>query len=269
MDEHTDLVLDGAPRITAEAKTCAELLEGGRRLVVLTGAGMSQESGLPTFRDALTGLWSTFDPEDLATEAAFRRDPARVFGWYVSRWRQMRDAKPHAGHFAIVRLAERFDRVDVVTQNIDGLHRRAGSEHVSELHGNLAAFRCLDAGHPFEGSLLDGLAGAADGSVQPPRCNVCDSPIRPGVVWFGEPLPEDAVREGWEAVETCDALLIVGTSAVVYPAAELPAIALRRRCAVIEINPDVTPYSARATWSWRARAGTALPRLADCLRQDE
>ncbi len=244
-------------------QSCVEVLEAARRIVVVTGAGMSAESGLPTFRDAQTGYWSKFDPEELATEAAFRRHPDRVFGWYLARSRQIQLAQPHAGHYAIARLAAGFERLDVVTQNIDGLHRRAGSTNVVELHGVLDAFRCLDHGHPYDSRLLAGLETSAEASVRPPTCPVCSSMIRPGVVWFGEMLPEEAVSKAWDAVDACDVLLVVGTSAVVYPAAELPRIALRRGCPVIEINPDVTAFTSEATISWRVRAGAALPHLAE------
>lgn len=244
---------------------CAAMLRGATRLVVVTGAGMSRESGLSTFRDALTGLWARFDPEELATEAAFRRNPSRVFGWYVSRLRQIQAAEPHAGHYAIARLATALARLDVVTQNVDGLHRRAGSTHVLELHGVLDAFRCLDAGHPFDARQLEGVEVDDDGRLEPPCCAECRSPIRPGVVWFGEALPNDVATAAWDAARDCDALLVVGTSAMVYPAAELPDVALARGCTVIEINPEVTAFSSRATLRWRAPAGTALPELADRL----
>ncbi|MFQ5704059.1 MAG: NAD-dependent deacetylase [Gemmatimonadales bacterium] len=248
-----------------ELDRAVEQLAGARRLLVVTGAGMSRDSGIPTFRDSLTGLWSKFDPQELATEPAFRRNPARVFGWYLTRWRQVREVEPHPGYYALIRLAERLDRLTIATQNVDGLHSRAGSSDVIELHGSLSAFRCIDRGHRYEATNLEDITVPDDGVVEPPSCSDCGSPIRPGVVWFGEPLPGEAVERAWSAVEQCDAMLVVGTSALVYPAAELPEIALSRDCPVIEINPTATPVTASAT-AWLAeRAAVALPTLVERL----
>jgi NAD-dependent deacetylase len=249
--------LDAAVASVAEAQ----------HVVVVTGAGMSQESGVPTFRDAQSGLWARFDPVELASEAAFRHHSARVFGWYLWRWRLTRRANPHPGYHAVVRLRQVFDRLEVITQNVDGLHRRAGSGDVIELHGSLDAFRCLDRGHPFDTDQLEPLEVPEDGEVEPPRCPQCGSPIRPGVVWFGETLPRVALERASRAVERCDALIVVGTSALVYPAAGLPWRALERGCPVIEINPDRTPLSQEVEVAWPATAGEALPALADRLME--
>lgn len=248
-----------------EAARAVGLLAGARRLVVFTGSGMSQESGIPTFRDAQTGLWSRFDPNQLATPEAFRRHPARVFGWYVARWRQMRATAPNPGHHALVQLAATVDTCTIVTQNIDGLHRRAGSADVIELHGSIEAFRCFDRAHPFDPDGLTALAALPEGAVEPPACPQCGSPIRPGVVWFGELLPVEAVARANAAVAACDVLLVVGTSGVVYPAAELPWLALERGAKLIEVNPTPTPFSARAHLSWRSTAAAALPQLARAI----
>jgi NAD-dependent deacetylase len=242
-----------------------QALEGARAVVVVTGAGMSQESGVPTFRDAQTGLWARFDPTELATEAAFRQHPARVFGWYLWRRHLIKKATPHPGYRALVRLEDLFDELLVVTQNVDGLHRSSGSGDVVELHGSLDAFRCLDRGHPFDVRVLDELGVLEPREVDPPACPACGSPIRPAVVWFGELLPAAAVERAWEAAASCDAMLVVGTSALVYPAAGLPWTTLERGGIVIEINPDRTPLSDRPVVSWRAGAGTALPALVDGL----
>ena len=246
-----------------ELERAVDALAGVRRLVVVTGAGMSQDSGVPTFRDALTGLWSRYDPQELATETAFRRNPARVFGWYLGRWRQVRQAVPHAGHHALARMRSAFDELLVATQNVDGLHLRAGSREVVELHGSLEAFRCLDGGHPYDADQLEDIAVPVTGEVEPPACRECGSPIRPGVVWFGEMLPALAVERAWSAAKACDAVLVVGTSAIVYPVAELPLIALRGQRPVIEINPERTPLSSEVHVWWSARAAIALPLLAD------
>ena len=250
--------------MTQASERAAGLLSGARSLVVLTGAGMSQESGVPTFRDALTGLWSRYDPTELATNDAFRRHPARVFGWYLGRWRRVQQVEPHRGHRALAAMERVFQELPIVTQNVDRLHQRAGSGSVVELHGSLDAFRCVERGHPFDSSRLDDLPADGD-EVDPPACPKCGSPVRPGVVWFGEPLPEGALERAAGAVRRCDALIVVGTSSLVYPAAGLPDLALDRRVPVIEINPDPTPLTPRASLSWRTTAGAALPDLAERL----
>lgn len=239
-------------------------VRGARRAVVVTGAGMSQESGVPTFRDARAGLWSRFHPSELATEAAYASDPARVFGWYLWRWQLARRAAPHPGYHALVRLEKAFDDLLVVTQNVDGLHRRAGTTSVVELHGSLDAFRCVDRGHPFDGAALDTVVTPDGAEVEPPSCR-CGSLIRPGVVWFGEVLPPAALERAWAALEACDVMLVVGTSALVYPAAGLVWTAIERGRVVIEVNPEPTPLSDRVSFSWRVRAGTGLPVLTDHL----
>ncbi|MFQ6046339.1 MAG: NAD-dependent deacetylase [Gemmatimonadales bacterium] len=242
----------------------AGLLAAARRVVALTGAGMSQESGLRTFRDHLTGFWSRYDPTELATEAAFRRHPARVFGWYLGRWRKACEVTPHRGHRALVALERVFEEFVVVTQNVDRLHQRAGSRNVVELHGSLEAFRCLDGGHPYPVELIEGL-GETEGEVEPPLCPSCGSLVRPGVVWFGESLPEGALEQAASAVGRCDALLVVGTSSVVYPAASLADVALARGVPVLEVNPRPTPLTPRAAVRVPAAAGEALAVLASRL----
>lgn len=248
-----------------ECRQARELLDKTRRIVVLTGAGMSQESGVPTFRGAQTGLWSKYDPTELATAAAFRRNPSRVFGWYLWRFKLVRSVEPHAGHLALAAMEEGLDAMSVVTQNVDGLHRRAGSGDVLELHGSLEAFRCFDHGHPFDPTALEALDVPETGEVVPPTCSTCGSPIRPGVVWFGEMLPPGVFERATRLVQQCEALLVVGTSSVVYPAAALPEVALSRGIPVIEINPEETPLTGMATLSWRAAAADALSQLAQAL----
>ncbi len=249
--------------MSSELDRATKILSNAGHLVVVTGAGMSKDSGVPTFRDAMTGLWSQYDPMQLANESAFRSDPSRVFGWYVWRWNLIRDATPHAGYHALVALADRFEKFLLVTQNVDGFHRRSGSKDVVELHGSLDAFRCLDGGHPYDSSNLEELRASPDGSIPPPKCPLCGSPIRPGVVWFGESLPQSAVERAWSAVEHCDAMLVVGTSAVVYPAAELPSIAIRQGIPVVDINPGRTPISDAVDVWWAERAEVALPALLE------
>ncbi len=235
-----------------------DILSNASTVAVLTGAGMSAESGVPTFRDAMTGLWSRYDPTELATPEAFSRHPARVFGWYLWRWRAARGALPHAGHRALVDGAATWSTT-VVTQNVDGLHQRAGSTDVIELHGSLHAFHCSAAQHPFDVRGLEALPEAEE--VEPPCCERCGARVRPAVVWFGELLPAAALERAGQAAAAAEVLIVVGTSAVVYPAAQLPHLARAAGARLIEINPNPTPLSALADVTWCASAGAALPTL--------
>ena len=198
--------------------TARDLLEHATAVAVLTGAGISAESGIPTFRDALTGLWENFRPEDLATPEAFEADPKLVWDWYAWRREKVREARPNAGHEALATLERRCRDRDVdftlVTQNVDGLHRAAGSLRVIELHGNIRRVKCFDRHHPVE--------SWAEGDAVP-TCPTCGSLLRPDVVWFGEGLPSDALAGAIAAARTCDVFLCVGTSTVVEPAASLPS----------------------------------------------
>lgn len=233
-----------------------EALACARAVAVLTGAGISAESGIPTFRDAMTGLWSRFKPEDLATAEAFQRDPRTVWDWYAWRRERVNGVQPNAGHAALVALeqscARRGARFDLVTQNVDGLHHAAGSRRVHELHGNIRRVRCFANDHPAE--------RWPDGD-RPPRCAVCGSMLRPDVVWFGESLPEAALAEAMRAAGACDVFLCVGTSAVVEPAASLPFAALEAGALVIEVNPHPTPLTRHASITFAGPAGIVLPSL--------
>ena len=232
----------------------AGMLLDARRVVVTTGAGMSKESGIPTFRDAPNALWENFDPEKLASPEGFLDDPPLVWRWYQDRRRMISEAKPNAGHSAIARLEGFFDRFAVVTQNIDDLHRKAGSKNVIEMHGNIFRYKCFDMGHAIDELPLDDRV--------PPRCR-CGSMIRPDVVWFGELLPEDAVERAYRALETCDVMLVVGTSGIVYPVAGFPEIARRSGATIIEVNPEETPITGLADVFLGGAAGDVLPKLAD------
>ena len=249
----------------AAIEAAARALRAAPRVVVTTGAGMSQDSGIPTFRDAAVGLWARYDPEELATEAAFRRHPARVFGWYAWRRRLVRAALPHAGYHALVALEALVPELTIVTQNVDGLHMRAGSRRVLELHGSLERFSCLDARHPFPADRTP--EPEQDTECAPPRCERCGSPVRPDVVWFGELLPEAVTAEAWALAASCRAMLVVGTSGLVQPAAQLPLIAREAGATVIEVNPDPTELSDAAHIVCRGRAGTVLPALVAALTQ--
>lgn len=231
-----------------------------RHVVVFTGAGVSAESGIPTFRDALTGLWERFDPAELATPDAFRRDPALVWGWY--EWRRMKvlQAQPNPAHLAIAALAERVPKLTLVTQNVDDLHERAGSRDVIHLHGSLHAPRCFACARPH--TLTETPEEPAEGRrLEPPRCQHCNGKMRPGVVWFGEALPEDAWQRACEIVSRCALLVVVGTSGLVHPAASLPRLARECGARVVEINPVDSAVSAVAHERIRMPAATGIPVL--------
>jgi len=242
------------------------LLRCARRVVVATGAGMSRESGIPTFREARTGLWARYEPQSLATEAGFRSAPATVFGWYAWRRALAARAAPHPGYDALVRLERFLPDLTVVTQNVDGLHRRAGSHRVIELHGALDRFRCVERRHTLSPDLVP-VAGE-EGDIEPPICPSCGSLVRPDVVWFGEPLPQAALSAAWEHAARCDVMLVVGTSGLVYPAAALPGIARDAGAAVVEINPEPTELTRRVTHVCPGAAGEILPRIAAALENE-
>lgn len=225
--------------------TIAGLLQEAKHVVVFTGAGVSAESGIPTFRDALTGLWSRFDPAQLATAEAFRTDPSLCWGWYESRRLKVLQAKPNVAHMAIAELAKHVPRLTVVTQNVDDLHERAGSLDVIHLHGSLHSLRCIDCGNPYEAPIPPGGVSDENCRLEPPRCGACNGHIRPGVVWFGEMLPEDAWSAGLGAAEECDLFFSIGTSGVVFPAAELPLRALGAGASVVHVNPIAFEISSK------------------------
>jgi NAD-dependent deacetylase len=229
-----------------------EWLRAASSVAALTGAGISAESGIPTFRGA-GGLWREFRAEDLATPEAFARDPRLVWEWYDWRRGLIARAEPNAGHRALVGLARRIERFTLITQNVDGLHDRAGSRGVLKVHGDIWTVRCTACGRETR-----------DDRVPlpelPPRCE-CGGLLRPGVVWFGEPLPEDVWLEAERATRQAGVFLVIGTAAVVYPAAGLVPLAKAAGAKVIEINLDETPYSAQVDCSLRGRAGELLPEV--------
>lgn len=220
-----------------------------KRIAVFTGAGVSADSGIPTFRGA-GGLWNDYRAEDLATPEAFRRDPRLVWEWYEWRRALIRAAQPNAAHEAIARLGE---AATIVTQNVDGLHARAGSRNVLELHGNIFRVRCSRCA-------IDELREQPFAEL-PPRC-VCGALLRPGVVWFGEMLPEPTVSASVEAIRKADLLLVIGTSGVVYPAAGFVAL---HHGLSIEINPEASALSSSCTWGIAARAAEATPQIVDAI----
>lgn len=249
----------------------AELAASARRITVLTGAGMSAESGVPTFRDAQTGLWARFDPEQLATPEAWRRDRDLVWAWYAWRAALVRRVKPNAGHHALAawarRAADAGGTLTVATQNVDDLHERAGSTVHAHVHGSLFAFRCERCAtpHPLEQIDLPDPDAPRERSAPPTCPSDCGGAVRPGVVWFGEALPEREFATAADACTDADLVVVVGTSGLVYPFAGLPGLAARHRIPVIEINPTATPLTDGVTHSWRATAATALPALVATL----
>lgn len=232
-------------------------LRAGDHVAVLTGAGISAESGLPTFRGA-GGWWKNYRAEELATPQAFQRNPHLVWEWYNYRRNLIHQHQPNAGHHALARLGALLHRFELVTQNVDGYHQRAGSENVSELHGNIMKSRCSGCGHECD-------AGTEDWREGLPYC-ACGAFYRPAVVWFGEMLPEPALQRAFAAAETCAVFFSVGTSAVVYPAAALPQIARDRGAYVVEINPEPTPLTPLANEFLQGRAGEILPKLTDMIQ---
>ncbi|NOY76980.1 MAG: NAD-dependent deacylase [Calditrichaeota bacterium] len=236
-----------------------EKLHHAQSVAVLTGAGISAESGVPTFRGE-NGLWKKFRPEELANFDAFMQNPKLVWEWYAYRRKIIEEVQPNPGHLALVRLEEMIPSFVVITQNVDNLHQRAGSRNVVELHGNILRNRCLVCGRIVESETLDFSAGA-------PKCPQCGGMLRPDVVWFGEMLPEAAVQKAYRAAETCDVFMVLGTSAVVYPAASLPEIAFRQGAFVVEINVEETPVTDFAHVSLRGKTGDLLPRIVEALEK--
>ena len=227
-------------------------LRSSSHTVVLTGSGISAESGVPTFREAQTGLWERFDPQELATPEAFERDPGLVWDWYAWRRKLVAQAAPNPGHLALAEMQDLDQNFTLVTQNVDGLHQRAGSRDVIELHGNILRTKCSVEGVEVE---------EFEESGSPPVCPSCGAPLRPDVVWFGEMLPPGALDAASEAARGADLFLSVGTSSLVYPAAALPYEALESGATLVEINPGETPLTPHADYALRGPAGDVLPRL--------
>ncbi len=240
--------------------TALQRLRSAQRVVALTGAGISAESGVPTFRDAQTGLWAKYRAEELATPEAFLANPRLVWEWYVWRRQLTELAQPNPGHAALVQFQERFADFTLVTQNVDGLHARAGSRDVIELHGSIATTLCFDERIPVTDFTDDG--------QNCPRCPGCGAWLRPGVVWFGESLPRAALQRAERAAASCDVLFSIGTSSLVQPAAGLPLLAKQRGALLIEVNPSPTPLTPHADQVLSGPAGQVLPQLLQQLAAD-
>ncbi|HET6443878.1 MAG TPA: NAD-dependent deacylase [candidate division Zixibacteria bacterium] len=234
------------------------LIDTAGQVVVLTGSGISAESGVPTFREAQTGLWSQYDPQSLATSQAFRHDPELVWEWY--RWRRelISKARPNPGHLALVELETLVQSFSLITQNVDGLHRLAGNSDVIELHGNIMRSRCTVDGRLFEELLPD--------SDELPYCPDCGELLRPDVVWFGEELPQASFRKALSASQDSDVFLSVGTSGIVQPAASLAIEARSHGGIIVEINVEDTPLTPVVDFPLRGTSGTILPTLVDLLK---
>ena len=237
-------------------------LAAADHVAALTGAGISAESGIPTFRDA-GGIWDEFDPQELANVDAFLDNPKLVQAWYQHRRQIVQEAEPNAGHQALVALERHVDRVSVITQNVDDLHHRAGSRRVVELHGNITRSYCMDCERDADPDTVD----AAIQNGEPAQCPDCGGLIRPDVVWFGEMLPPAAVDAARSAAHAADVFFSIGTSAVVYPAAQLPVTARQAGAYVVEVNPDRTPLSDDVDAFLQREAGTALPAIVQALNE--
>ncbi len=228
-------------------------LRDARHVCALTGAGISAESGVPTFREAQDGLWARYDPHELATPEAFEKNPELIWEWY--RWRRdlVARAQPNPGHYALARLAGLVPRFTLITQNVDGLHQRAGSVDVIEFHGNLFEDRCHAEGRVVE----------HEQTATVPVCPDCGASLRPGVVWFGEAIPEQALDSSFAAAADCDVFLSIGTSSLVYPAAGLADVAREQQAVTAEINPNPTMQAAGFDFVIASEAGVALPELVE------
>ncbi|MBI6603966.1 MULTISPECIES: SIR2 family NAD-dependent protein deacylase [Pseudomonas] len=238
-------------------------LRSASYIVIFSGAGVSAESGIATFRDSLSGLWERFDPADLATPEAFLRDPELVWGWYEWRRGQGLEAQPNSAHKAIAALAARVAKLTVITQNVDDLHERAGSSGVVHLHGSLNEPRCFACNKPYRETVILPALLTSGERIEPPRCLQCNGKVRPGVVWFGESLPDVALLAAYDAARHCDLLLSIGTSGLVQPAARIPQVALDNGATVVHINTQPVTKLHDREFSLVGLAGEVLPELLE------
>ncbi len=233
------------------------LLHRTLSLVALTGAGVSQESGLRTFRDSQTGLWAQYKPEELASPEAFASDPKLIWDWYAWRREAVKSARPNAGHVALVEIEKRVSQFTLITQNVDGLHHMAGTQNLLELHGNIQRVRCSQC------SLLAETWDEDSESV--PRCTHCNGLLRPDVVWFGESLPRDQLERAVEATRTCEVYFSIGTSGVVQPAASLAHAAKNKGAVLVEINAEPTPLTSKVDYFFQGKSGEILSALVKAV----
>jgi len=230
-----------------------QTLRSAHRVVVLTGAGISAESGIPTFRQAQTGLWTQYRAEDLATPEAFRKNPRLVWEWYAWRRNIIANSKPNPAHLALVKLEDQIPNFTLITQNVDNLHQTAGSRKIIEFHGNIFRTKCSNENRVVE-SWLD------TGEV-PPRCPSCNHFLRPDVVWFGELISEAALSAAFHSVQDCQVFISIGTSGLVEPAASLPRLALQHQSLLVEINLEPTPLTHQADFILQGLSGRIIPQL--------
>jgi len=242
----------------------AELIYMAGSIVILTGAGVSKESGVPTFRDALEGLWAKYDPAQLATPQAFKATPKLVWDWYEWRRETAGKVAPNPGHFALAKLHDKKSNVHLITQNVDDLHEQAGSKNIIHLHGNIATHKCFDncQGIP---TLIDISTLDFDKDAGPPACPHCGAHVRPNVVWFGEYLPHDNLQRAISLSQNCDLMIVVGTSGMVSPASELPRLARQTGAKIIEVNPDQSMITRLAHVKLQGASGQMLPKVIEAL----
>ncbi len=232
--------------------TLLNFLRQAERVAALTGAGVSQESGLRTFRDAQTGLWAQYKPEDLASPEAFARDPKLVWDWYAMRREKVRGVEPNPGHIALAEMERRVPQFTLITQNVDGLHRKAGNRNLFELHGNIQCVRCSECGM---------FAETWEENEDVPRCAGCGGMLRPDVVWFGEALPRSALEAAVQAARASQVFFSIGTSGLVQPAAALAFAAHNKGAVVVEVNLEPTPLTGKADFFLQGKSGEVLPEL--------
>lgn len=242
-----------------------DALQKAKKVVFFTGAGISADSGIPTYREKLSGLWSGYDPRDLETAKAFRENPSLVWGWYLWRRQRVAQAEPNAGHLAVSRMASSQRQVSVITQNVDDLHERAGSLNVVHLHGSLAMPECFACHRLAPVPPDQKVVPDAGALIEPPRCQRCNGRMRPGVVWYGEDLPPKAWKTAVNLVKGCDLLISVGTSGIVMPAANIPDLALASGASVIHVNKTDVSMAEQNEYMLVGPAAEILPMLLDRL----
>jgi NAD-dependent deacetylase len=249
----------------ADIQRAADIIAGSRSLAILTGAGVSRESGVPTYREAQIGVWAKYDPQQLATPHAYLSDPGLGWSWYLHRRELMSSVKPNPGHHALVELEQIVPEMIVLTQNIDGMHHVAGSKDIVELHGNLLRTKCFDdcQGAP---TIIDLETVDYDDKLPPP-CPHCGAYLRPDVVWFTEMLVPDDLNRAIQTSQSCDVMLVVGTSGVVQPAASMPFHAKRSGATVIDVNPEPSQITPIADVFLQGPSGEVLPRVVDAVKK--
>lgn len=245
-------------------KNAAQAIHAAQVVTILTGAGVSKESGVPTFRDALEGLWSKYNPQQLATRNAFRTNPKLVWDWYEMRREMVGKSKPNAGHFALAKLQDYKTNLHLITQNVDSLHEIAGSKNVIHLHGELSRTKCFDncQGEP---TIIDLETLVYEKDTGPPPCPHCFAYLRPDVVWFGEILPKLEFELAQEYSQNCDVMIVVGTSGLVSPASQLPMLSRRKGATIIEVNPDYSMITRIADIKLDGASGEILPKVIEAL----